>query len=457
MASENSSRNGERAPGFKKLPKSAFVESTLPVVENGRALYCRAPALTWKYSRELSNRKEEKLKLREPGNFQVVMVAPPHRGHDFSVDLYNNLLEQPLGSHPVAEYKETPFGHDVEARIDVLNEVVPETVFIVASPIESNDYMLINEVASRYRKNPKVKKIVLVAPFMANQREDKNAKIDSATGEINFTGQTIMIAGVMEMLSKNFDKIINFEPHSSASQAWAAENGMPFAPVSLWRYMADEFVDRLGNESGKFDPKEFAFIRPDKGRNIAALRIQEYLGIENKVNFEKDRDSNGNTTFKDLTQEQIKQVKNKNLLLYDDEGATFGTMQGVISKLIEADAGIKSVNILLGHARFADGFYDVKGKYHRGWRENIDLIVDQAEKAGIKIKFLISNSRQALGDIYSYAKNNSGLIDFVDVAPLIREVIETEVNRINFWKNENGFKELLLQALPSDEDDEIDG
>ncbi len=456
MASENSNRNGERAPGFKKLPKSAFVESTLPVVQNGRSLYYRAPALTWKYSRELSNRKEEKLKLKEPGNFQVVMVTPPHRGYDFSVDLYNNLTEQPMGSHPVAEYKETPFGRDVETRIDVLDEAVPETVFIVASPIEPNDYMLINEVASRYRKNPRVKKIVLVSPFMANQREDKNAKIDPSTGEIIYTGQTIMIAGVMEMLSKNFDKIINFEPHSSASQAWAAENGIPFAPVSLWRYMADEFVERLGYNSEKFNPEEYAFIRPDKGRNIAALRIQEYLDIESKVNFEKDRDENGNTTFKDLTPEQIEQVRNKNLLLYDDEGATFGTMQGVIGKLIEAKAGIKSINVLLGHARFAEGFYDAKGKYHRGWRENMDVIIDQAEKAGIKIKFLISNSRQALGDIYSYAKDKSGQIDFVDVAPLIRQAIEAEVNGINFWKNNNGFKELLLQTLPSDEDEEME-
>ncbi len=456
MASENSNRNGERAPGFKKLPKSAFVESTLPVVQNGRAQYFRAPALTWKYSRELSNRKEEKLKLKEPGNFQVVMVAPPHRGHDFSVDLYNNLTEQPMGAHSVAEYKETPFGRDVETRIDVVNEEVPETVFIVASPIEPNDYMLINEVASRYRKNPRVKKIVLVAPFMANQREDKNAKIDPSTGEITYTGQTIMIAGVMEMLSKNFDKIINFEPHSSASQAWAAENGIPFAPVSLWRYMADEFVEKLGYNSEMFNPEEYAFIRPDKGRNIAALRIQEYLDIENKVNFEKDRDGKSNTSFKDLTPEQIEQVRDKNLLLYDDEGATFGTMQGVISKLIEAKAGVKSINILLGHARFAEGFYDVEGKYHRGWRENMDLIIDQAEKAGIKIKFLISNSRQALGDIYSYAKVKPGLIDFVDVSPLIRQAIETEVNGINFWKNKNGFRELMLQALPSDEDEEMD-
>jgi phosphoribosylpyrophosphate synthetase len=464
MASETKPpHNGERAKGFRKLPKSAFVEGTLPILRDGKFLFYRAPSLNWKYSRELSDRKDEKLKIKEPGNFQVVMVAPPKRANDFSVDLYMNLLDQPMGRYPVAEYKESPFGKDKETRLDIIGEGTPETVFIVASAIEDADYKLINDVASRYKKMPGVKKVVLVSPFMANEREDKNAKLNEQTGEVEYTGQTIKVAGVMEMLSKNIDKIINFEPHSSASQTWAAENGMPLAPISLWKLMADEFKGELEVRDEDFNPNEYAFIRPDKGRNIAALRIKDYLGIYNKINFEKDRDSNGDAKFKDLTPEQIDQIRDKNLLLYDDEGATFGTMKGVIEKIVQAKAGVKSINVLLGHARFADGFYDKVGKYHKGWRENIDLIINMAEEAGIKIKFLVSDSRQALGDansidpnknIYAYAKAHEGLFRFVSVVPLIREVIEAEVNGVNFWKNKNGLKELLIQALPGDEDEE---
>lgn len=460
MAPEIRARNGEKAPGFRRLPKSAFVENTLPVKKDGRMLFHKAPALTWQYSRQLADRKDKQLKIKEPGNFQVVMVTPPNRGYDFSVELYDNLQAQPLGAHPVAEYKETKFGKDVESRIDIINEGNPETVFIVASLIEPKDYVLVNDVASRYRKNPKVKKIVLVSPFMADQREDKNAKVDQTTGEIQYTGQTIKIASRMELLSRNIDKIINFEPHSSASQAWAADNGMSMAPVSLWRLMADEFVAKLAAREKPFNPDEYAFIRPDKGRNIAALRIEEYLGIRNKVNFDKDRDRQGNIFLKDLAQEQIEQIRDKNLLLYDDEGATFGTMAGVIGKIIKAGAGVKSINIMLGHARFADSFVDDGNKYHKGWRENIDWIIDQAKASGIKINFMISDSRQALPkegseDIYDYAKKNPDMISFVSVIPLIREAIEAEVNGINFWKNKDGFRELLIQALPGDEDEEL--
>lgn len=449
--------NGEKAYGFRYLPYNAVVENTMATRQNGRWLYHRAPTLHWKYSRELSDKIDRKIEIQEPGNFQIVVVSPPGNGHDYSVDLfYKELANNPLGENPVAEYKMSPYGKDVEVDVKILSEKVPETVFIVSSPIKEEDFVLINRIASKYKKFPGVKKVVLVSPFMGGLREDKNAKIDEKTGEIIYTGQSITAASNIELLAQNIDKIICFEPHSSATQTWAAENKMSFAPISLWKLMVNKYEKYLNELGEKFNPNDYAFIRPDKGRNIGALRIQEFLNIKNKINFEKDRDANGNTTFKDLTSDQINNIKNKNLLLYDDEGATFGTMTGVINKIIEAKAGVKSITIMLGHARFADGFYDKNGKAHSGWKENINKIIKMANSQNppIKIKFFVSDSREALGDVYSYSKEHINLIDFVSVVPLIRRVIENEINPKNFWGKNSEFRDVLIQAMTKQEEDE---
>ena len=128
-------------------------------------------------------------------------------------------------------------------------------------------------------------------------------------------------------------------------------------------------------------------------------------------------------------------------------------MAGVINKIVEAKAG---VNIMLGHARFADGFTDKNGEKHLGWKENIDKIIEAANSQDppIKIKFFVSDSREALGDIYSYAKEHVGLIDFVSVVPLIRQMIENEINPKNLWRKNSEFKELIIQARTKQEEEE---
>lgn len=451
--------NGEKAPGFRNLPYGSLIESTLPILKDGRWLYYKAPALHWRYSRQLSDKIDRKLDIKEPGNFQIVLVSPPRRGHDYAVNLFHEeLTNYPLGNNPVAEYKMTTYGKDVETDVRILGERVPETVYIVSSPIKPEDYELINRIASKYRKFPEVKKIVLIAPFMGGLREDKNAKINEQTREIEYTGQSMTAASNIELLSKNIDKIISFEPHSSAAQTWAAENGISLAPISLWKLMVNSFKKHLDNLGNIFDPKDYVFIRPDIGRNMGAIRIQEFLKIKKRINFNKDRDSYGSTFFHDLSQEQVDNIRGKNLLIYDDEGATFGTMAGVITKIFEANAGVKSINIMLGHARFADWYTDKKGKRHTGWKENIEKIISLAKSQNppIKIKFFVSDSREALEDIYSYAKNYNELFSFVGVAPLIRQVIEAEINGINSWKNIGELMELLIQARTKQEEDEID-
>jgi len=144
MVFETTHHNGEKAHGFKRLPYNAIVENTMAVMQDHRWLYYKAPTLRWRFSRELSDKIDRKIEIKEPGNFQIVFVSPPGRGHDYAVDLFHEeLVNNPLGENPVAEYKMSNFGKDVEVNVQILGEKVPETVFIVASPIKVEDFVLI--------------------------------------------------------------------------------------------------------------------------------------------------------------------------------------------------------------------------------------------------------------------------------------------------------------------------
>ena len=454
MNSEHVS-NGEKALGFRHLPKNAVVKETLPILHDGRWLYYRAPALHWKYSCQLQDRINKNLDIVDPTNYQIVIVSNPQNAHDYSAELYVNLTESEIGKNKVTEYTSTPYPGDIEDRVKILNDKVPETVFIVASLITVEDYVMVNRLASKYRKYPEVKKIVLISPFMGGQREDKNAKLIEGTDKVIFTEQAMTAASNIEILAQNFDEIRNFETHSSASPTWAAEYKIPFAPISLWKLMVNKFKDNISELGEIFNPKEYTFICPDKGRNMGAKKIQEFLEIENRVNFEKNRDDKGNLTFKDLNPSQIESIRDKNLLLYDDEVASFKTLKGVVNKLVKAEASVKSITIMLGHVKLTKDYIDNHGVIRSVWKENVDEIISIAKSKNIKIKFYISDSREPLSDIHSYAKEHEGMFEFVGVTPLITQVIEAEINQQNLWrKGESPLIDLIIQARTPEEEQE---
>ena len=449
MSIEGRVGNGEKAPGFRHLPKSAVVKETLPILRDGRWLYYRAPALHWKYSRQLQDKIDKKIEINDPTNYQIVIVSNPQNDHDYAAELYVNLTESEIGKDKITEYTAIPYPGDIEDRVKILNDKVPETVFIVASPITPEDYVMVNRLASKYRKYPEVKKIILIAPFMGGQREDKNAKLKKETGEIIFTEQAMTAASNIEILSQNFDEIKNFETHSSGAPAWAAEYKISFAAISLWKLMVNKFKEGLAELGEVFNPKEYTFIRPDKGRNMGAKKIQEYLEIENRVNFEKDRDPiSGDLFFKDLIPSQIKNIKNKNLLLYDDEAASFKTMKGVVKKLVEANAGVKSITIMLGHARLTKD---------STWEKNITEIIKMAESKNIRIKFYISDSREPLNNnIFSYAIDRGKMFEFVGVTPLIIQVIKEGIRQQNLWRKGSLLTDQIIQARTLEDELEED-
>ena len=434
----------DHPPGFSYLTQENFVPETLPVKDpkTQKVLFFRVPRLKRAFSKELWLQRKKELEIENPGNCQIVIPHLSEGDDGYKQFLKGELLER---GKSFATISTMTYANDVEARVIIKNARPVETAYIVVSPLTEKDFAMINNIAGYYKRALGTKRVVLVAPFLGFAREDKNSKLqDDET--IKVTGQVITIASRMAEISSVVDGIITLEPHSEATQTWAAEYGIPLLPISMGLLMAQQVESDLEKEGGQ---RSFIFIRPDKGRNLAALRIEEFLGIDG-VSFEKDRatDIQGETTFKPLGKESETKLNGKTALIYDDEAASLGTMKGVVQALINSE--VKEIVIMLGHARFTGSYEDEKG-YHPGWKENLDEIIELTNKNNVKIKFYISNSREPIGGIYKYISNHQGLFQIVDVGPSVQKLIETDIAGFNFWEDEEWAPQ-VAQAYPSERD-----
>jgi len=441
---------GNHPPGFDNLPWGAFLEGSTPIVdeETNMVLFPWVPELERQFSAELWRHQKERVKIKDRTNYQIVIPDLDKDSDGYKSSL-KNLLHQEERRHPIATTSVMTYSNDTEARVTIENAQPVKTVYIVASPVREKDFAMINNIAGHYKITLGAKRIVLIAPFLGFAREDKNAKLNP-DGSIKLTNQVITIASRMREISQSVDNIIVLEPHSGATQTWAAEYGIPLLPISMWKLMTDKVITDLKGEEG-FNKENLLLIRPDKGRNLAALRIEEFLDIEG-VSLNKDRDpKTGKTTFKALNKGQRKTLKGKDSLIYDDEGASLGTMKGVVASLISSQ--VKSINIMLGHPRFTGEYRDEKG-WHDGWKENLEAIIKQAEEARVKIKFYISNSRKPIGNIFKYANDHQDMFQIVDVSLLIKRLIEADTADINFWQDDK-WKRQVAQPYPNEVDKEV--
>src|SRR3972149_3199223 len=122
------------------------------------------------------------------------------------------------------------------------------------------------------------KDVILVAPFMADQREDKNVKKTKPGEQFVYNGRIIKIMHWMKSLSPSISKIITFETHSSATQAFAALAGIPLVPISYEEELIGEISPLLRKKD--FNPNKWKVVRPDVGRNLVATRIEDHFKIE---------------------------------------------------------------------------------------------------------------------------------------------------------------------------------
>lgn len=372
----------------------------------GRRLFTHAPELTYEFSsRFWQNKNNEINKKIKRKNCQIVVLTP-HRD-DVTHEIYKSLKHKPLGKYPVATTIEQEFP-DGELKILIENEAIKaQSIYIIASILNERDFSRVKKVADHYKNTLGTKYVALVCPYLGSTREDKNV---NPKGE--YEPNVTSIRSEIGSLSVFIDRMIVVEPHSSATQTCAALFGIPLAPISPWKLMIDELSKKI-----KINPENSIVLRPDDGRNLATIRIQNYLKILS-ASFDKVRLSGQAVSIYKLSEAEQKLIKNKICLVYDDEASTMGTIYAIAEAL--QGYGAKSLAVCLVHCKFTPG-----------WENKI--------KHSLFSKILGTDSRQPIGNI-NIAEN----IEIVSLEPLLRQIIEADMEGINFWKDKE-FKEMVLQ------------
>lgn len=67
------------------------------------------------------------------------------------------------------------------------------------------------------------------------------------------------------------------------------------------------------------------------------------------------------------------------------------------------------------------------------------------EELQIPIEIFITDSRNQIGNVEIINKTYPGTIKKIGLTPFLQEIIQADLENINFWKDER-FKDLVLQA-----------
>ena len=234
----------------------------------GRKLFVRAPEITYQFSSKAWQKKNKEINSSINRSNAQIVVLTPHQD-DATHKIYKKLKHQKIGKYPVATTVEQEFP-DGELKILIENEASHgQSIYIVASILNERDFSRVRKIADHYKNTLNAKLITLVCPYLGSTREDKNVN-PKGEYEPSVTSIRAEIGG----LSPFIDRMIVIEPHSSATQACAAYFGIPLAPISPWKLMVEELSKKISISS-----RNTVFVRPDKGRNLAATHIGEFLKI----------------------------------------------------------------------------------------------------------------------------------------------------------------------------------
>lgn len=417
-----------RLLNIKFPPFEAFDQKTLPYLEEEKVVFRHALCLERTWSANFWQESIDKLTEQERKDFQVIIIPP--RGakkgnNDFTQKLKGTLNQFPF-PHSIATLERISY-EEIEYGKTIKNMSNPNNVYIVGSPVSLDELTDIIDTALAY-KNQGIKQITLIAPFIRDEREDKNVGRSSEYPQGKYNGRLIKIETIMAILSPFINRIITFEPHSGATQSFAAIHNMPLAPLSLQNELIAPFLEEI-----KTNRENWVVIRPDEGRNLVATRLEKQFDLPG-IHLKKIRDSK--TLLSSLADEenQPTALLNKNTLLYDDEGGTLGTIKNIVlQKLIPEK--VASINICLAHARLQNN-----------WRQNLDEIIHACQEANIKIKIVFSNTRRPLGNLKQSINTYPEIISVVGIEETVVSVIEACVNGINFW-NDNQWSSRILQPI----------
>ncbi|KKQ23976.1 MAG: hypothetical protein US40_C0009G0020 [Candidatus Roizmanbacteria bacterium GW2011_GWC2_37_13] len=418
----------------------------LPVLIRDRITFCRSIDFKRDALRREWNEKRRKLTKEERQNFQIVVINSPglknptQRREDVTLSLIEDLEATQIGPHPVATVEEYNYsGNDPDSRLSINNMEPASRLYIVASLVTAEDFRRVNRVVWDYKRafgNKTLREVVLVSTHFPG-REDKSGKINKETGKKTSTGQTIAVDADLAGLTGSIDRHANIESHSGAMSGFAADHGVPSVSLSPYKPLL-----RAVDERSNFEITDPILVGPDEGRNFIVDQIATERRLD-RVDLEKDRSPETmQDTSLEVSAELLKKLRGKDALLYDDEGATLGTIRNhIIEKLVPA--GVKSITILLAHVRFTNGYFDKKdGKWYQGWEENLNEILALCNYFKISFQIFVTNSREPVGDLDLYRRKHPNVIHIVDIKDYIKGLLLDDINDKDIFRKRK--KEIIM-------------
>ncbi len=387
--------------------------------EKGRQIVDKAEEVSFDFARKFwADRVEEMSRKADLEKCQVVVLAN-HPG-DINTKLAQSLREKSLGAYPAAVNLDKIFD-DKEKEYRIIGESPRADIVHVVSTIEEEaDLLRIARVADHFKDTLNAKYATLTLTHMVS-RQDKN--IDSKTGQYKET--PVNVRADMKILAGFYDLLTGVEPHSGSAQFYAAQAGLPMAPLSPWKIMIDEIQSRgvkINNHRVPLTTDNSVTVRPDKGRNTAATRISDYTGTPS-VSFNKTRLECYSVSIMELSPAEQQMVKGKICLLYDDEANTLGTLERITQQLDEY--GALAVAVCFAHLKLT-----------RDWEEKM-----QHPKI---TTVLGTDTRKPVNDIRLASK-----LEVITLAPWLRQIMAANINGANFWENPE-FRHTILQPLPEE-------
>ncbi|MFA6390959.1 MAG: phosphoribosyltransferase [Patescibacteria group bacterium] len=423
--------------GPTKVPLGAFVKDTLPFLgRNGEIVYKKALTLKREWSSADYQAMTKGRTQFQKEDYQIVIIPPRNptsENKDFTEDFLKKLKDNKSGKYPVATLSRQDYKGDTgDQGRNIIGRKKVRTVYIVASIVDDHDLVDVLHVAHKYKEYGEDVEINLIAPFIKGERDDKTVEITGKEKVKKHTGKIPSIAVTMQALSPFINNIYTYETHSSAAQAFSAVYGMRLIPVSL----QNELIGAFLNSQKAFDPNDWLEVRPDFGRTMVARRICDILKMKG-VSLSKFRKGDTiESSSNPLTEDEIRLLSGHNVLLYDDEAATFGTVADItLNHLLKAN--VKSINILLGH-----------GRLQRGWDKNLEIMIKTCNEKNIPLKIFITNSRVPINtsDLSGFIKNHHGKIEIVSIAQKNIDLIEAITKGVDLF-HDYYWERSILQAI----------
>jgi phosphoribosylpyrophosphate synthetase len=389
--------------------KPVFVEETLPEDSIHGRIYRHALRLERQSAHDMwvegtSKRNQLLGSLDDPFNHQIIIFQRnPEKIQDVTNSLFQSPLLSKLSSLPIVRVNHSLEFDNHEPKNESIGlESGVKSIYGIASIVDERDLFSIIATADRCKDELGVECFTLVVSFLAGARQDKNVNKEG-----KYEHQAINNKAMLKMLSTVVDRMIVVEPHSSATQAFAAERGMPLLPLSLWKVMADEVKNKgvriCDGSRVKLTVDNTRIIGPDDGRNHAAGKISDYLCIP-RFGYSKIRKTESSVTINgDHLENEGVILKNKIGVGFDDVITGVSTVDEIAEDL-QYKKGAEAYIVLAAHL------------------ELVGLKWAQRINNPFISNIFATNSRQPLGDLNPYGKT-----EWVDLAPWLCDVIEKDM------------------------------